>query len=220
MRGWHNEPMRHSLARRGIRTRAIPNPLADPDHYDPDLYEKNWLKDKAKRPYRGSGLENINEWDVLHPVEEFIYEFDGSKEWEEGRLDDYYYMFKDRFNDFDMSYDDFEELYESGKKLFNVKAIYIFGSRVTGYWIPYSDIDIYIELERTPGIENEYIEYMADKMSDTIDNYLAEEGRVPMVRDDKGTPLKVDIPIISTQSPWDNFDDDNYPALLIWEAEN
>ena len=215
--GWPNEPHRHALASRGIRTRAIENPFATPGRYDPKIYEENLMKGKTKRPFRGSGLENIDVWNVLGAVDGFLYEFDGTREWEEGRLDDYYYMFKDRFNDFDMSYDEFYELYEDDKKLFNVKAIYIFGSRVTGYWTQYSDIDIYIEIGQTPGIENDYIEYMAEKTSDTIDNYLADEGSIPMVRDDKGTPLKVDIPIISTQSPWDNFDDDNYPALLIWE---
>lgn len=213
--GWPNEPHRHALARRGIRTRAIENPLMDPKHYDEEWYR---IKDGAKRGFVGSGLKNISKWDVLNAVNEFLYEFDGTKEWEERRLYDYYYMFEDRFNDFDMSFEDFEKLYENEKRLFNVKAIYIFGSRVTGYWTPQSDIDIYIELGQTPGIEDDYIEYMADKTSDTIDNYLADEGRIPMVMDDKGTLLKVDIPIISTQSPRDYFDDENYPALLIWEV--
>lgn len=215
MKGWHDEPHRHAMAARGIRTRAIPNPLADPEHYDPKLYEKSWLKDKTKRPFRGSGLENVSKWDVLNAINEFLYEFDGTKEWEEGRLHDYYYMFKDRFNDFDMSFEDFEELYENEKRLFNVKAIYIFGSRVTGYWTPQSDIDIYIELGPTPGIEDDYIEYMAGKMSDTIDNYLAEEGRIPMVRDDEGNLLKVDIPIVAIEPPGDRFASQ---IISIWEV--
>ncbi|GAH45326.1 unnamed protein product, partial [marine sediment metagenome] len=42
------------------------------------------------------------------------------------------------FNDFDISFEDFEKLYENEKRLFDVKAIYIFGSRVTGYWTPQS----------------------------------------------------------------------------------
>ena len=216
MRGWRSESYRHALASHGIRTRAIPNPLASPEHYDPKIYERNWLKEKTKRPFRGSGLENVSKWDVLSAVDEFLYEFDGTKEWEEGRLEDYYYMFKGRFNDFNISFEDFEELYENGRRLFNVKAIYIFGSRVTGYWTPQSDIDIYIELGPTPGMDNDYIEYMAGKMSDTIDNYLAEEERIPMVRDGEGNILKVDIPIIAIQPPGDRLAGQ---ALLIWEAE-
>lgn len=214
VRGWRDEPYRHALARRGIRTRAIKNPLASPDHYDPKLYEKNWSKDKAKRLFRGSGLENTDVWNVLGAVDGFLYEFDGSKEWEEGRLDDYYYMFKDRFNDFDMSYDEFYELYESDKKLFNVKAIYIFGSRVTGYWTPDSDIDVYIELSSTPGITDEDLDYMADKFNDTVENYLHDENRWPMLYID-GKEIKVDIPVVTVSPP----DEDHYgPMLKIWEV--
>ena len=209
---WPHEPHRHALARRGIRTRAIENPYADPKHYDPKLYEKSWLKDKAKRPFMGSGLEDVNKWDVLNAVNVFLYEFDGSKEWEEGRLEDYYFMFKDRFNDFDMSFEDFEKIYEEDGRLFNVKTIYIFGSRVTGYWNPYSDIDIYMELGPTPGIEDEYIDYMADKFRDTVDNYLHDEDRWPVLKID-GKPIRIDIPIVSTSPP----DEDHLgPALVIW----
>lgn len=168
--------------------------------------------------FKGSGLDDVSVYDVLENVDEFTREFNGSKEYDEGRLGDYYLMVKDMFRNFDMSFDDFEELYNNDMRLFNIRAIYIFGSRVTGFWEDGSDIDIYIELDRTPGFGNDDLEYMAEKMSDAIDNYLADEGRDLLLRDDKGRILKVDIPIISTESPFDKFDNNEYPALLIWEV--
>ena len=207
--GWPNEPHRHALARRGIRTRAIENPYAGPDRYDPKLYDKL----EIKRKFRGSGLENINSWDVLGGVDEFLYEFDGSKEMDQGRLIDYYYMFEERFRDFDMSFEEFEKLYEEDRKLFDVKAIYIFGSRVTGYWTPDSDVDVYIELSSTPGITDEYLDYMADNFNDTVENYLHDENRWPMLYID-GKEIKVDIPVVTVSPP----DEDHYgPMLKIWE---
>ena len=206
---WPNEPHRHALARRGIRTRAIPNPIANPDSYDPKLYDRL----EIKRTFKGSGLENVDKWDVINGVEAFLYEFDGAKEMEQGRLIDYYYMFKDRFRDFDMSFEDFEKIYNEDRKLFDVKAIYVFGSRVTGYWTPDSDVDIYIELKSTPGITDEDLDYMAGKFNDTVENYLHDESEWPMIYID-GKEIKVDIPVVTTSPP----DKDHYgPMLRIWE---
>ena len=207
--GWPDEPHRHALARRGIRTRAIPNPIASPDRYDPKLYDRL----DVKRTFKGSGLEDINSWDVLGGVDEFLYEFDGSKEMDEGRLIDYYYMFKERFRDFDMSFKDFEKIYEEDGKLFDVKAIYIFGSRVTGYWTPDSDVDVYIELKSTPGIADDYLDYMAGKFSDAVENYIHDESEWPMLYID-GKEIKVDIPVVTVSQP----DESHYgPMLKIWE---
>ena len=72
MKGWHNESQRHSLASRGIRTRAIPNPVASEDLYwQPTklwyLYEVQ-KGETDTRDFRGSGLEGIYKDDVMDIV--------------------------------------------------------------------------------------------------------------------------------------------------------
>lgn len=63
-RGWRNESARHSLASRGIRTRAIVNPIASPDWFDEDRY--------FNRKFVGSGLENIDEDVIVDFIDELI----------------------------------------------------------------------------------------------------------------------------------------------------
>ena len=57
---WPNEPHRHSLASRGIRTRSIPNPITSP----------KWTH-KEKRLYSGSGL-SIDVDEVVELVDDYI----------------------------------------------------------------------------------------------------------------------------------------------------
>lgn len=59
--GWPNESSRHSLASRGIRTKAIPNPIAN----------SKWPH-KKDRSYSGSGLKNIEEEKVIEWVKDYI----------------------------------------------------------------------------------------------------------------------------------------------------
>ena len=213
--GWPNEPHRHALARRGIRTRAIPNPIADPEHYNPNIYEDNWLKNKARRPFKGSGLENISKWDVIEQIDDFLYEFDGTKEKErDWDMRGYYDLLKSMSRDFDMQYDEFEKMFDEGGKFFEVKAIYLFGSRVTGFWTPYSDVDVYIQLKRRKDFDNDTLEYMAEKLKDAVESYLADEGKSLSIYDE-GRLVSVDVPIITTESPDINLGED-VPVLEIW----
>ena len=207
-KGWHREPGRHSLASRGIRTRAIPNPVAGLNIYDPEIYERNLRKDSMSRQFKGSGLEHIDKDDLLEKINESLHDFDGSKEWDEGRLEDYYHKVRDMFREFDMSFEEFENIYESGKKLFNIRAIYIYGSRVTGYWLPYSDVDVYIQIGPTPGIKNHHLDQMATEMNNMV----------VRIKDEEGRSIHVDISMISVFSPDINFDMYDFPAILIWEA--
>ena len=217
MKGWPNESYRHSLASRGVRTRAIENPYAGPNHYDSEIYEKSWLRDKAKRPYKGSGLENISKWDVINAVDEFLWEFDGSKEWDEYRLRDYYDLVKMSLGKFDMPYEEFKKIYEDGSKFFEIDEVHIFGSRITGFWTPYSDVDVYIKIKPRKGIDNDVLDYMADEMRGTVEAYLADYNRTPTIYDE-GRLIRVDIPIISTDPPESNFPNGKErPTLLIWE---
>ena len=214
---WPKEPQRHALARRGIRTRAIENPYADPKSYDPKLYDENPFRNKTRRKFMGSGLEDIDVYDVIEAVNEFMYEFDGTKEKEtDWDMMSYYDLLKSMSKDFDVPYDEFEKIFDEGKKFFEIKAIYLFGSRVSGFWTPYSDVDVYIQLKKRKDFDNDELDYMADKLSDAVESYLADEGRSPSIYID-GKLVKVDIPIITTESPEMNFQDDR-PVLLIWEA--
>lgn len=217
MCGWHRESYRHSLASRGIKTRAILNPVASLECYNPRLYEKNSYK--QERSFIGSGLEVIDVSEVLNVVNEHIYEVNGRQDYEEGRLREYYHILKGLFNNFNMSYEDFEDVYKSGRSLFDLKAIYLFGSRVTGFWRSCSDIDVYIQIKSFPGIDDNDLNQMVAKIGNIIFDLRCEEGLdiTTGIRD-----VKVDVPIISTTRPEVYYDDDRGfevgPAILIWEA--
>ena len=205
---WPKESHRHALARRGIRTRAIPNPVVDMNLHDSKIHERNLRKDNTSRRFKGSGLEDIDKDNLIEKINESLYEFDGSREWDEGRLEDYYHKVRDGFRDFNMSFEEFKSIYETGKKLFNVKSIYIYGSRVTGYWLPHSDIDVYIQIGPTPGIKNYQLDQMATEMNNMVVRVKNEEGR----------SIHVDISMISMFSPEIHFDRYDFPSILIWEA--
>jgi predicted nucleotidyltransferase len=213
LRGWHREPARHSLAARGIRTRAIPNPVASEKSYDPRIYE--WRPSKGHREFRGSGLDKIHIDDVISSVHDYWSEFDGSREWSEYRLEDYYDLpgIKNL-----MSYDDLEALYREGGHLFEIEAVYLFGSRVTGFWNDLSDLDVYIKIKSIRGMDPGNLDLVAERMRDTIDEYLHDQGRWPYITDDDGKRIRLEIPIISTLEPEDNNPDGTIVPLLIWEA--
>ena len=66
--GWPNEPHRHALASRGIRTNAIENPVANSKWYRKDLYDS----EKKPRRYSGSGLEGLSKEQVVDWVNRFV----------------------------------------------------------------------------------------------------------------------------------------------------
>ena len=68
--GWPNESFRHSLASRGIRTRAIVNPIASRRWYQERYYGEGTYK--GKRPYLGSGLENVDQEEIVDWVKDFV----------------------------------------------------------------------------------------------------------------------------------------------------
>lgn len=67
MKGWRNEPNRHSLASRGIKSRAIPNPVASLRWSD--SYTRG--SQKGLRRFKGSGLENVNTDDIIDYIMKF-----------------------------------------------------------------------------------------------------------------------------------------------------
>lgn len=66
---WPNETYRHSLASRGIRTRAIINPVASPrwrqERYTPGSH-------KGLREYSGSGLKYLDKQEIIDWVKDFV----------------------------------------------------------------------------------------------------------------------------------------------------
>lgn len=62
-KGWHDEPQRHSLASRGIRTRAIVNPVASQEWYHEERYGPESYK--GLREFSGSGLEILDEGEIV-----------------------------------------------------------------------------------------------------------------------------------------------------------
>lgn len=156
--GWWSEPTRHSLASRGIRTRAIPNPIADSSLYDSSLYGTSR---KSSREYSGSGLEDFEVDEVVDFVEirmgrirdmlnkksVFLnwFEAEGDDEWIENESSVTGVMHYRKTS--------VERLYKAMKDnpdLIEVDEIHLIGSRVTGFWRPDSDLDIYVKVKIKP----------------------------------------------------------------------
>ena len=204
MRGWPNEPHRHALASRGICTRAIPNPIADPSLYDIEWYRRKGEKDSRK--FVGSGLEGIDKFDVLDELRTYIREVDGTKEIEEGYIRDYYNFLAGLTRDMrEMPYEEFEKFFDdvvSEERFLEIEAIYLTGSRVTGFYIPESDIDVYIQIKK-PKLKTKLdMDYLLEKIMDAVDNYLSDEG-IEMKVYDRSTKkdVKVDVNKISPDPP-------------------
>lgn len=170
--GWRNESARHSLASRGIRTRAIPNPVADPSLYDSSLYG---ISRKVDRDYRGSGLDNFEVDEVVNFVETRMgrikdilnkksiflnwFEVEGDDEWIENESSVTGVM---RYRK--TSVERLYKLMKDDPDIIEVDEIHLIGSRVTGFWRPNSDLDIYVKvkikpelLEVTGGLDRELI---------------------------------------------------------------
>ncbi len=58
-KGWFREPARHSLASRGIRTRAISNPVASPK------WKPKYSSGHHDREFIGSGLESLDKKQII-----------------------------------------------------------------------------------------------------------------------------------------------------------
>lgn len=209
---WPNEPHRHALARRGIRTRAIPNPIADPSLYDIEWYRRKG--EKVSRKFVGSGLEGIEKFDVLDELRTYIREIDGTKEIEEGYVRDYYNFLAGLTRDMsEMPYEEFEKFFDEWEDRFlEIEAIYLTGSRVTGFYTPESDIDVYIQIKKPELKTDVDVDYLLEKIVDAVDNYLSDEG-IEMRVYDRSTrkDVKVDVNKISLDPP-------DVPAIVIHEG--
>jgi predicted nucleotidyltransferase len=201
LRGWPSEPARHSLSARGI-----PNSISPRNICKTKSYGK-----KGMRKFKGSGLEELNKDDILESINNIMYEFNGKKEWEEGDLKNYYELLKRSSEHFNMPYDVFEKIYSDGNTFFEIEKIYLFGSRVTGFWRDDSDLDVYIKLKFHPRINNKIMNELAELMDGTIE-YLNERDAMPKVKDRKGNEIIIDTPVVSTNEPTEK------DIILLWEA--
>lgn len=202
MRGWHDEPMRHGLAARGIKTSEMISPHARPS----DIVQKDIKYRKGEtRKFIGSGLEGIRVEDITEHIMRFV----------------------DSINEHpEIEYD--ENIIHPPIEM---EGVYVFGSRVTGYYVQDSDVDVFIMVKPTDewaeflgfspisgGIQDDYpmfIEEMNNLLEEIRYNALAEEFGVFKVKNHKtGRYVNMDVGLMRSNEP---SDDD--PSILIWWAD-
>ena len=215
---WHKEPHRHALASRGIRTRAIPNPVASPE-----LYDEEWYRRKGSpRSFVGSGLEGFKPYDVIYELLTFLRVADGTINYEENEdfdvdLRDYYEGMSRLTRSFsNLPYEVFESYFDYDERFLEVEAIYLTGSRVTGFYTDESDVDVYIQFKRRPEIEERYgvdFERLVEKLHESTNNILYDNEMQEMWVRDKvtGKDVRVDVTMISMDPP-------SVPSIKIWEG--
>lgn len=125
-KGWFREPARHSLASRGIRTRAIINPVASPEWYREYRYGPGKDSIKGLREYRGSGLENVDAQEII------------------GWILDYFILLNQ------IAEEDGDPLG------LEIQSIYLVGSRVSGFYEEGSDIDVIVVFKGDGVVDDEY----------------------------------------------------------------
>lgn len=164
MKGWYGESYRHGLASRGIKSRAIINPIASPEMFDPKIYGPG--TPKGIREFRGSGLTVVNERDVIEKINEIIdVANQGKLSHVKGRLD----------------------------TPIEIKSIYIVGSRVSGFHKEGSDIDVYIQLKQTNNYPQDfdYIDRVVSRIDETLDKLDTDVFGLGIEKD--GDWIKIDI---------------------------
>lgn len=150
MKGWHNEPQRHSLASRGIRSVGIENPYITRS----ELTELVYGDRKYEREYMGSGVEGIEPEDIT----EYVFEITRYMNEKSFDSSDHYYEFLGHVTDSvwtnafssdtivdDDIYNAINEIFS--RNLIKIKSIQVYGSRVTGYHRPLSDVDVAVIIE-------------------------------------------------------------------------
>ena len=117
-KGWFREPARHSLASRGIRTRAIVNPVASPRWFEEERYGHE--AQKGLRKFSGSGLEILNKDEIADWILDATIVINQ--------------LMKEKDVDLELE----------------VESIYLVGSRVSGFSIKESDLDIIVKYKDIP----------------------------------------------------------------------
>lgn len=223
-KGWHNEPGRHGLASRGIRTRAIPTPGFKPSEHLEHFYTGM----KGGRRFIGSGLEDIDPEDLILLSTETMDFLDKTNFDDENEYESFLNEVVDEFQN---------TIFECGLKrdvdtrrtiddIFTIglepQSIYVFGSRVSGYYTPESDIDVAIVMKKNP-------EAMAIvRRGWTLDSFLFFKslfdavlvvltreygwGEIPVIGDEQGRDIQVDMGLMIEHPS------SRQPTVKIWEA--
>ena len=228
MRGWFQEPQRHSLAARGIISNGIKNPYTNRS----ELTELVYGNRKYEREYVGSGVKGIEPDDLINYVNEVTkymdfnsfknsheyYEFLGSvvdSIWRNG------FSFDTLLDDDDI-YDAINEIFSRG--LIKVESISVYGSRVTGYHHTLSDIDIAVIIGKNDELINLIRSIWPDSEASflkllffSVNSALIEMYGSPsdMIYIDNG---KHEIEMDVTMSMDDI--DPMHPSIKIWESGN
>ena len=142
-KGWFREPARHSLASRGIRTRAIVNPIADPKWnrqstiYGHTRYCPYTIK--GTRRYVGSGLEHLDEEEIIDWVKDFVILMNQ--------------ISGEEYNDLEL----------------DIESIYLVGSRVSGFHTGESDLDVIVKFkEDNRSNDSAYVKLVDDYMVEAL----------------------------------------------------
>jgi len=178
MKGWHYESYRHSLASRGVRTVSYHSYI-----------ERNPIFDI---------IADRNE--LIKNLDYYISLIDGRVEIEGG--DEAIGHYQEFFNDigFGFTFDELKGLFGSGYRLFDVTAVSVVGSRVTGGYRYDSDIDVLVTLKFT----NEAIEILRLKERDLWyydwGLYVSEMSDIMVnnnftVKRKNGKPIDIDVHI-------------------------
>lgn len=199
MRGWHFESNRHSLAARGIRTRAILNPIANDKYYSKKVYgRKEGMK--GIREYRGSGLTGIYTEDIMRLVRRVLRMIRTGKGLRWLRSKRYIPI--------------------------ELESVYLMGSRVTGFYTGESDLDVYVQIDKPiKRNENTIEKRFQDAMLWFKIEYETEGGGLRIRDDIKDEWIRIDM-YIGWETPeeawergmrggWDKGKP--RPILKIWE---
>ena len=173
-RGWHGEPYRHGLAARGIRTRAIVNPVAHPKWigqptvYGPTRYGPSTIK--GTRLYVGSGLKYLDKQEIVDWVKDFVILMNQIAE-------------------------------EEGKHLgVEIQSVYLVGSRVSGFYTPESDLDVVVQFKEIPLREKSRI---LDVLDDYMVEALMALGHDAewLLKSGDDEAVRVDLVLYSWEGP-------------------
>lgn len=226
MKGWHNESQRHSLAARGIRSVGIENPYITRS----ELTELVYGDRKYEREYMGSGVEGIEPGDITeHAFEITKYmnkkSFDSSNHYYEflGRVTDS--VWRNAFSSDTIADDDIYNAINEifSRNLIKIKSIHVYGSRVTGYYRPLSDIDVAVIIEENkdlmdligsvwPDSDASFLKLLFFSVNSALIEMYGRPSDVISIDNEKNE-IEIDV----TMSLEDI--DPLHPSIEIWKAE-
>ena len=230
-RGWFKEPARHSLAKRGIKTRGIENPYTKPSV----LTKMVCGERECEKEFIESGLDNINPEDITEVSFE-IMEYMDRKNF---KIETEYRSFAKDVSH--VMHHDFPTYVHGLRKDVNSEAliddiftigiepssIHVFGSRVSGYWKSDSDLDVGIVIKKNPdlmekvgqiwNVEKEgtwmFFKFLLMSVYEVLtDRYNWMPSDITIRTEGGNGEIELDIGLMV------NDPDPTLPSIKIWEA--